>query len=135
MPLFCLLRVWLFAMGRVLTSLDYGTLFVMVWQRLAVSSWNKEEGPPRSGDEVTVKDEKAGEARSAGSFWARVTAGPERAAGSAVDTYGAVDAAGGVADSGAAPAAAANFRISGARGRHGRQEIRQVASPPHFFKM
>jgi len=66
----------------------------MVWQRLAVSSWNKEEGPPRSGDEVTVKDEKAGEARSAGSFWARVTAGPERAAGSAVDTYGAVDAAG-----------------------------------------
>jgi hypothetical protein len=70
------------------------TLFVMVWQWLDVVTWNKEEGRLRSGDEVTVNGEKAGEARSAGSFWAKVVSGPERAAGSAADTYVVEDAAG-----------------------------------------
>ena len=70
------------------------TLFVMVWQWLDVVTWNKEEGRLRSGDEVTVNGEKAGEARSAGSFWAKVVSGPERAVGSAADTYVVEDAAG-----------------------------------------
>ena len=70
------------------------TLLIMVWQWLDVATWNKEEGPLCAGAEVTVNGEKAGEARKEKSFWATVTAGPQRAAGSAVDMYVAEDAAG-----------------------------------------
>jgi len=70
------------------------TLFIMVWQWLDVATWNKEEGPLCAGAEVTVNGEKAGEARKEKSFWATVTAGPQRAAGSAVDMYVVEDAAG-----------------------------------------
>jgi hypothetical protein len=41
---------------------------VIIWQWLGNFSWNKEEGPLRSGGEVAVHGEKAGKARSAGSF-------------------------------------------------------------------
>jgi hypothetical protein len=32
----------------------------MVWQLLGVSSWNKEEEPLRSGEDVTVNGKRAG---------------------------------------------------------------------------
>ena len=65
-------------------STDQCTLFMMVLQFLDVHEWNKDEGPLSIGDHVTVKGEKAGEARFPGSFWAKITSTP---CGTSVDTY------------------------------------------------
>jgi hypothetical protein len=53
-------------------STDAYTLFVAVIVFLDVGAWNAMAGPLDVGAEVTVKGEMVGEARAAGSYWARV---------------------------------------------------------------
>jgi hypothetical protein len=75
-------------------SKDQCTLFIGVWQWLDVGAWNLQVGELGAGAEVTVRGEKAGEARAAGSFWARVVKKKPREAGGGEDEYCVEDAAG-----------------------------------------
>ena len=58
-----------------------------MWQWLDVGAWNLEVGELEVGAEVTVRGEKAGDARAEGSFWARVVSKVLRAAEDVEDSY------------------------------------------------
>ena len=75
-------------------SKDQCTLFIGVWQWLDVGAWNLQVGELGAGAEVTVRGEKAGEARAAGSFWARVVNKKPRETAGGEDEYCVEDAAG-----------------------------------------
>ena len=53
-------------------SKDQCTLFMGVWQWLDLGAWNRQVGELGVSAEVTVRDEKSGDARAVGSFWAKV---------------------------------------------------------------
>jgi hypothetical protein len=68
-------------------STSQTTLFIGVWQWGDVGVWNLEVGELEEGAEVTVRGEKAGEARAEGSYWARVISKNPRGDGDGEDCY------------------------------------------------
>ena len=61
-------------------------MFIGVWEWLDVGEWDKLVGELEVGAEVTVRGEMSGEAKAAGSFWAKVLSKAPRAVGSVEDT-------------------------------------------------
>ena len=75
-------------------STNQCTLFIGVWQWLDVGPWDLVVGELGVGAEVTVRGEMAGEAKAAGSFWAKVVSKVPRGTEEAEDSYVVEDAAG-----------------------------------------